>query len=390
MITTAIVFDHRNRTAKNEEGPLEIRITVNRKAYYLNTGVRVKSRQWAFDKVVNHEYADGLNRRLGILVGKVMDELNEMLSSGTQFNIERLRRNVWGMSVPEECVVMEWLDAEVTKLGVKAGTLNHYRSVMKRVREYGKFRAWRDVTVAGIYDFDAWLRKLPGRTSRICGGTRYNYHKCLRALLSRAERDGIIPFNPYGRMRGAFPKDDRENTEYLTEDEMQMIEAFSPAPGSAMERARDLFIFQMYTGLSYSDTQTFDISAYKKVDGKWRITGSRIKTGKPFVNQLLPPAVAVLERYGMRVPKISNQVYNRELKQVGIAAGITFPLHSHLARHTFATYMLSHGVKIENLSRMLGHTNVKQTLRYAKVLAKSVHEDFDMIERLIRERDGGK
>lgn len=60
-------------------------------------------------------------------------------------------------------------------------------------------------------------------------------------------------------------------------------------------------------------------------------------------------------------------------------AGITTRLHSHLGRHTFATWMLSNGVKIENVSRMLGHTNITQTQRYAKVIAQSVHDDYDMI-----------
>ena len=62
-------------------------------------------------------------------------------------------------------------------------------------------------------------------------------------------------------------------------------------------------------------------------------------------------------------------------------AGIKTRLHSHLARHTFATYMLRNGAKIENVSRMLGHTNIRQTQRYAKVLAQSVHDDFDMIAK---------
>ena len=71
------------------------------------------------------------------------------------------------------------------------------------------------------------------------------------------------------------------------------------------------------------------------------------------------------------------------LKAVGMVIGVA-KLHSHMARHTFATYMLSQGVKIENVSRMLGHTNIMQTQRYAKVLAESVHDDFDMIERRLK------
>ena len=67
--------------------------------------------------------------------------------------------------------------------------------------------------------------------------------------------------------------------------------------------------------------------------------------------------------------------------------GIETRLHSHLARHTFATRMLRMGVKIENLSKMLGHTNITQTQKYAKVMAQSVHDDFDMVAKKLEERN---
>ena len=125
--------------------------------------------------------------------------------------------------------------------------------------------------------------------------------------------------------------------------------------------------------------QAFDASDYKW-DGKaWKHVGERIKTGIPYVSQLLPPTVKILEKYGWEIPQLSNSDYNRHLKALGQMAGIKTRLHSHLARHTFATYMLRNGVKIENVSKMLGHTNITQTQRYAKVLAQSVHDDFDMI-----------
>ena len=64
-----------------------------------------------------------------------------------------------------------------------------------------------------------------------------------------------------------------------------------------------------------------------------------------------------------------------------MAAGIEKPLHSHLARHTFATMMLREGVRIEHVSKMLGHTNIVTTQRYAKVLADDIRKDFSMIEK---------
>jgi site-specific recombinase XerD len=196
-------------------------------------------------------------------------------------------------------------------------------------------------------------------------------------MLNRAVTFDKIDRNPYDRLK--FKRGESENIEYLTEDEMKAIVNLKVPTGTQIEVARDLFVFQMYTGLSYSDTQAFDFSQYKKVKGKWINTGERIKTGVAYVSSLLPPAVAVLEKYGWTVPKIDNADYNHLLKVVGTMANIPTKMHTHLARHTFATWMLRNGAKIENVSRMLGHTNIRQTQRYAKVLAESVHEDFDMV-----------
>lgn len=383
MITTAIVFDHRGRTKKGKEGPLEVRVTIDRKPYYINTGIRVYARQWAFDKVVNHPQADTLNERLSIILEQIMKDINFSLKHHCEIDVARIRRHAWGSSISDGFIV--WLNDEVKLLRVKDGTLKHYNSFLRKIQEFGKMQDWADITPENIYKWDAWLRELPGRDGeKISVGGVYNYHKCMRALLKRAERTGLLSVNPYHRLTGEFKKGDKENTEYLTEDEMQKIMDFSPTPGSWLERAKDLFVFQMWTGLSYSDAMAFDISAYKEVNGKWMIVGSRIKTGQPFVNQLLGPAVEVLKKYGMSVPKLSNQVYNRELKVVGSACGLHIKLHTHLARHTFATYMLRNGVKFENVSKMLGHASIKQTQRYAKVLAESVHEDFDMIEEKLK------
>lgn len=382
MITSAIVFDHRNRSKDGAEGPLEVRVTANRKPYYINTGVRIRAHQWQFDKVVNHPQANALNERLGILLDKIMGIVNKCIENGQDIDIASVRRQAW-QTVHKQTAI-EWMKKEITQLPVTYGTYKHYKSAIKRLEDFGRMTDWPDFTSANIYAFDAFIRKnVKGRCSHIATGTAYNYHKCLKALLSRAEKSELISSNPYNRLRGEFSRGDKQCTEYLTEEEMAKIQSFTPAPGSFMERARDLFIFQMFTGLSFSDMMAFDISAYKKAKGKWCIIASRIKTGVPYVNQLLPPAVEVLERNGMSIPKMTNQVYNRELKLMGMACGITIPLHSHLARHTFATFMLRNGAKIENVSRMLGHTNIKQTQRYAKVLAESVHEDFNMIANKI-------
>ena len=100
---------------------------------------------------------------------------------------------------------------------------------------------------------------------------------------------------------------------------------------------------------------------------------------------LLPPVVEMLKRNGWRVPKMNNQRYNQMLKAIGMVIGIE-RLHSHMGRHTFATWMLSNGSKIENVSKMLGHTDIKMTQRYAEVLAKDVYDDFAMVEKKLKKK----
>lgn len=393
MTTTAIVFDHRGRTTKNAEGPLEVRITIDRKVYYISTGVCVRRSQWAHDRIVNRADSDELNERISIVLKKIISEVNDCLRENRVIDVADIRRRAWGQSTKDNSM-MQWMNEQVSMLDIREGTRKHYATLLKRLGQYGRITSWRDVSIQGIYDLDAWLHGLRRKQTNIgdavgdapallSDAAVHNYHKCMRYLLSRAVRMGKITSNPYDSLRGEFSHGEKENTEYLTEDEMAVFESLHPVPGTQMALARDLFVFQMYTGLAYSDAQAFDIGLYKKVNGKWVYHGERIKTGVPYVNQLLPPVVDVLERYNMRIPKILNTDYNKCLKALGMAAGIATPLHSHLARHTFATFMLRNGVKIENLSKMLGHTNITRTQRYAKVLAESVHEDFDMIEDII-------
>ena len=346
--------------------------------------------------VVNRLDADAMNERLSALLKKVAAVVDEMIAEGREIDSDSVKARLWKSESAKKDALLIWIDEQVKMLPVVEGTAKHYRTLIRRLEEFGAIREWADVTVENIYKFDAWLHTLtkPQTAADIQAGVKpvkitdasvWNYHKNMKTLLYRAERMGKIDRNPYSMMRNEFKKGTKENVEYLTEEEMKAVMSIRPVPGTQMAAARDLFVFQMFTGLSYSDAQAFDISKYKKVDGKWIHTGQRVKTGVPFVNQLLPPAVEVLERYGMQAPKIGNADYNHALKAIQLAAGITTRLHSHLARHTFATYMLSKGVSLQNVSKMLGHTNITQTARYAKVLAQSVHDDFAMIAEMLKE-----
>jgi len=390
-ITNSIVWDHRGRVPDGGKGQLEIRVTIARKSYYFGTGIKCRKSEFVAGQIINCPGAQQLNNRLAIIYNKVLACVNACIEDGTQIDTESIRRMVWqtSESLNEEPTFINWIESQVPMLNLADGTRKHYYTLIVRLIEFDKMNRWQDVTVENIYLFDSWLHQLKtydGR--RISDGGVFTYHKCLKALLNRARDFGKIAENPYINLRGKFRRGDKENVEYLTEDEMRAFELLLVPDGSLLAMAKDLFVFQMYTGLSFSDAQAFDISDYKWDGQRWNHVGERIKTGVPYVSSLLPPALNVLQKYGMKVPKLDNADYNHQLKALGVMAGIKTRLHSHLARHTFATYMLRNGVKIENVSKMLGHKNISQTQRYAKVLAQSVHDDFDMIAEKLKKDKG--
>ena len=111
------------------------------------------------------------------------------------------------------------------------------------------------------------------------------------------------------------------------------------------------------------------------------IKTNRQKTGTKANVPLLQPALKIIEKYKSNgttlIPSISNQKMNAYLKEIADMVGLNKNLTWYVARHTFATTVtLGNGIKIENVSFMMGHTTIKQTQHYAKVLDSNVAEDM--------------
>ena len=398
-----LTYDHRGRTKKGQEGPIEIRITNGEKSVFVSTGVKVMKSEFRDGEVIDRADAPELNEFLEVFRRKAVTVATKKMAEGVKLESKNIREAIFSMVEDEQehdTDMLRWIEKQVPLLQLKPGTKKHYLSAVYRLKEYGKMTSWASLTVEGLVMWDEWLhqRRKPVGDARAKMGEDgklindagvYNYHKCLKALLNRAVLFGKIDRNPYDRLKGRFKRGDNGNTEFLTKAEMDAIESIHPVTGSTMATARDLFVFQMHTGLSYADTQTFDFDDYQLIGGHWVCIGQREKNGNQYITQLSDECIRILKQYGMKLPKLDNADYNKTLKAIGLVAGIDKPLHSHLARHSFATYMLASGARIQNVSKMLGHTNIKQTQRYAKVLTESVIEDFNKIQNEKDSNDNG-
>ena len=115
-----------------------------------------------------------------------------------------------------------------------------------------------------------------------------------------------------------------------------------------------------------SDIQT-------NANGQRYIQKQRHKTGVTFTIPLMPKAIAILEKYNYKLPVLSNQNYNAYLKEIADICGIKQNVHTHIARHTFATIALNSGIPIEIISKVLGHSSIKMTqAHYAKLLDSTI------------------
>ena len=167
---------------------------------------------------------------------------------------------------------------------------------------------------------------------------------------------------------------------YLTETEIHLINNHI-FPTDKLTRVRDLFMVQIYSGLSYADIANLTVDNIEiGVDGKQWIVINRHKTGERSAIPLLPVALEIFKKYNFELPYFSNQKFNEYLKDIATECGIIKKLTTHIGRHTFATTIcLSHGVPIETVSKLLGHSSLVTTQIYAKVTDWKTSNDMKIL-----------
>ena len=151
-----------------------------------------------------------------------------------------------------------------------------------------------------------------------------------------------------------------------------------------METARDIFLFACYTGAAYCDLMGLGKKhLFRDDEGSLWLKFNRHKTGVLCRVKLLPQAIRLMEKLYSEerealLPFMGYATYQSYLKALRLRVGISFPFTTHTARHTFATLItLEQGVPIETVSKMLGHSNISMTERYAKVTPQKLFEEFN-------------
>lgn len=370
------VYNRRKTATASKEAAVELRATYERRQKYMSTGIRLLPKHWHRGTVVNRVDAIQINQILDKLMIDARKVILEMMEEGVIdiFEIpERLQRLRAGdISFLDFCKQR----MDVRKYGKATDSKQRYDRFFNLFEGWGKIKVFEDITDDNIIAFDLYLANK--------GMKNYskwqNYHRFLNSFIIDAVDAGLLRRNPYRWVRIEKEKTSHGLSKCLTPEEFQSIREVKPQSES-MERVRDLFVFQTFTCLAYTDLVVFDCKNIQEVKGKKVYIGKRGKTKESFTIPLLDPALDILSKYKNKLPIISNVKYNEYLKVLAQAAKIDKPLSSHWARHTGATLLLNNGVSMQIVSRICGHSSTKITEQvYAKLYDESVVDAVSNIE----------
>lgn len=371
----SVVFDRKKRLSASGEGKVELSIYLSRDERKYVTIRTCNKVQWK-----KYQKSEELAQEVSIY-RSVIERMQENYEEMTIVNLDRHL----GISKDEDVIrtdkkkrmsmpngFITFMRENIEREQIKSATLTRKRVTIDAMLRYGKLNRFVDLTDKNVKGFDEFLRSECERSQP----TLSNYHKIVKMYTKLAFQLGYITRDPYDSPLCHFERGKYKERRPLLEDELVQMRGADLT--GKLARVRDLFIFCAYTGLSYADSQMFEYNTMTEVVGSnIYIDGKRVKTGCTFFTPILPPAMEVLERYDFQLPHISNQKANDYLHVIEEKMSLNKPLTMHVARHSFATLMLSYDIPIENVARMCGHENIKTTMVYAKILKSTINRNVD-------------
>lgn len=376
-VSVRLIFDRKHVATKKHQASVQMEVTFQRKRKYITTGIRLYADQWGKDlKVKNHPQSMLFNQQLNDMVANIYDFAHQLSLQKQTFSFEKLDGYLNGCGVNTTDSFLHFMRKRIIERPISESTRKKQWYILKALENFGKIKSFSDICYQNIMAWDEFAKK---RCK--CQSSVYNYHKVLKIFVREAYASQLIQTDPYRTFK--LDHGVSENRKFLTKEELKKIENIS-LDDKCLERVKDMFLFCCYTGLAYADLTKFDFSEAVFTNGMYRIRDCRKKTGTQYNISIVKKAMDILNKYNLKLPVISNQKYNAFLKVIGAFCEIKKRLTSHVARHTFATTVtLGNGVRIEVVSKMLGHTNIQTTQLYAKIFQEEVDHEFNRLNEIV-------
>lgn len=402
----------KSRKKKDGRLPIYVRIRCKGKNADLSVHRTTFEERWCpILGKMDHRASEsvGVNKYLDDIRSKLLECHRQLSTEGGYITAQSIKLRYLGKD-KLMLTLIDLLDYnrtyELPKLA--KGTVKNYSSTETYLKRFisEKFRV-PDVGLASIdyaflLNFENYMRNCePIKAFQPLNNNGIMKHMLrFKKLMNMAYKFDCIPKNPFNLYKVKMVDYD---SDFLEEEEIQALVQLELAEKGA-DLVRDIFMFACFTGLSYIEVKLLrpgDIVS--GIDGELWIDVRRQKTKTPVKVPLLPRARCILEKYeafpkkeNTLLPVYSNQKVNQYLKVIAQKAGIDKHLTFHVARHTFATTItLMNNVPIETVSKLLGHTKLSTTQKYARVVEKKISKDMTQLKDLLAksplaEKDNGQ
>ena len=378
---------------KSGKAPIMGRITIGRSIAQFSCKLSCNPNLWnPRESRVDGKSREAveINGRLESLLLSVQSAYQSLFSKGGSFDATDVKELFQG-SVQTRCMLIERLDMLIKEkeshigVDIKKESLSSYHSTRNRLQEFIQKRyrasdlAFSQLTENFIYEFRQYYLG-------VCGFQESSFFAVashLKTVCRLAYREGIADTLLFDKAH--IERGDKKAPKALDRKALEKLKALRfDDLEEELATARDIFLFACYTGAAYCDLMELNKSHLVRDDeGSLWMKFNRHKTGVLCRIKLLPEAISLIEKFHnyereTLLPHVKYKNYQTCLKALRLRASIPFPFTTHTARHTFATLItLEQGVPIETVSKMLGHTNVSMTERYAKVTPQKLFEEFD-------------
>lgn len=369
-MTTRITYNFILKPEPNKKGlnPVYIRAFQHGKKVEIATSVALSKEDWSEKKQrvkrrnLAHEKYNAILEAFDKKALKVI--LNNFVHENTPLTLGQFKDYMHSEGQSEESFtnyILHYLNENKTRLKLESWW--SYKSQVTKMLKFKKAISFADINEKFINDYHHYMLHV------LCNNenTASKSLRALRTFVNISMRYGYIKSNPFKYI--TIKKVDGKR-DFLTAEELnKLTQAYfiSKVMDAKQKEILRYFLFSCYTGLRYSDLKELKVSSIEGNSLQIKMHKTGYVVGIPLTNkalQLLPE-----QSHSQTVFRVyCNKVTNRILKELGKQYNIPKKLTCHVARHTFATVSITLGIPIEVVSKLLGHTNLKTTQVYAKIV----------------------
>lgn len=402
------VFPRLDKADSQGKVPIYLRVTKSRKSKYLALNTYIFSKDWNKEtgKVkTTAPNSSQINTYISSKVAEAERIALELETRSTLVTSYDIKHKILGRS-PADFFEYFQNRKDILDKAYTIGTIRRYRCAVKKLQSFYKRDKlyFDDINVTLIRDFQ---QSLLFDCNNHVNTVNANL-KVIRRLLFDAVAEGLLPFekNPFIKIK---LRNQSTKQTFLLDDELELLEKLELSKESQLNHHRNLYIFSAYAcGIRISDML---LMRWKNVSGDrlyFQIRKNRDSLGI----KMPPKALQILEFYrsmaearncetvlnpdGFIFPllridptetdrkKIHNAISsataytNKDLKKLRIRAGLSKHISFHTARHSWAVRALQKGMRIEYVSRLMGHASVKNTEMYAKILDSELDKAMEI------------